>query len=55
MKIKERGKKLTSGSKGEEDSGFVDWSEGECLAEKSFEVTESEKWETELGWVIYKS
>ena len=43
MKIKERGRKLTSGSKGEEDSGFMDWSTGDCSAEKSFEVTESEK------------
>ena len=43
MKIKGRGRKLTSGSKGEEDSGFMDWSAGECLAEKSFEETESEK------------
>ena len=55
MKIKERGKKLTSGSKGEENSGFVDWSVGECSVERSFEVTESEKWETKLGWVICKS
>ena len=43
MKIKERGRKLTSGSKGKEDSGFVDWSARECSAERSFEVTESEK------------
>ena len=55
MKIEERGRKLTFGSKGDEDSGFVDWSAGECSTERSFEVTESEKWETELGWVIYKS
>ena len=54
MKIKEKGRKLTSSSKGEEDSVFVDWSAGECSAEESFEVIESEKWENELRWVIYK-
>ena len=48
MKIKERGRKLTFGSKGEEDSGFVDRSTEECSVERSFEVTESEKWEIEL-------
>ena len=32
-------RKLTSGSRGKEDSGFVDWSAGECSAKRNFEVT----------------
>ena len=43
IKAKERGRRLTSSSKGEEDSGLVDWNAGECLAKRNFGRIESEK------------
>ena len=43
MKAKERGRRLTFGSKGEKDSGFVDRYAGECSTERNFRGTKNEK------------
>ena len=43
IKAKERGRRLTSSSKGEEDSGLVDWNAGECSTERNFGRTENAK------------
>ena len=36
IKVEERGRRLTFGSKGKENSGIVDKYAGECSAEKNF-------------------
>ena len=43
IKTKERGRRLTFGSKGEKDSRFVDRYTGECSAERDFRGTKNEK------------